>query len=77
MLTNPIIPNAQHGATIDVNHDDVHVNIYHDLTTKSSGPEVLVLAERRRQKFQSWIDPYGVRSTHGSRRFRLASSTVC
>ena len=49
-VTNPIIPNAQHDATIDENHSDVHVNIYLYLTTKMPGPEVLVLAERRRQK---------------------------
>ena len=73
MLTNPIIPNAQHGATIDENPDDVHVNIYQDLTTKSSGPEVLVLAERRRQKFWYRDRPNGVRSTRGSVRMPVGA----
>ena len=73
MLTNPIIPNAQHGAQIDDIPDDVHVNIYRDLTTKMSGPEVLVLAERRRQKFWYRDRPQGVRSTRGSVRMPVGA----
>ena len=73
MLTNPIIPNAQHDATIDVNPDDVHVNIYLYLTTKTPGPEVLVLAERRRQKFWYRDRPNGVRSTRGSVRMPVGA----